>query len=208
MNIIVFGDSITQGFHDDMKGGWVARLFSSCVTEMMQSDYEKYVSVFNLGISGERSCDIARRFNVEFEARYEEGVVTIFAVGINDSAKHSKTGVNWCELDEYISNMQKMIEQAKQHGQVVLVGLTALDENRLTPIPWFLEYSHYQADRDDYDTALKKLAAKNDCLYIPTEDIFLNKKEELLPDGLHPNAAGHQLIYERVKGELEKAGIL
>ena len=29
-------------------------------------------------------------------------------------------------------------------------------------------------------------------------------KEKYCPDGLHPNAAGHQLIYQRLRGVLEQ----
>lgn len=208
MNIIIFGDSITHGFHDDEIGGWVSRLFSFCVSEMLQSNYEKYVSVFNLGISGERTCDLIKRFDVEFDAREDENMLTIFSIGINDSVRNVDTNTNRCEINEYKQNLQKMITKAKDRGNVILVGLTAIDESRLSPIPWFPEYSHLQIDRDKYDDALKELANENGCMYIPTEDLFLNKKAELLPDGLHPNAAGHRLIYERVKNELKNANIL
>jgi lysophospholipase L1-like esterase len=34
------------------------------------------------------------------------------------------------------------------------------------------------------------------------------KNQLVLIHGDHPTSEGHQLIYERVKGELEKAGIL
>lgn len=158
MNILVFGDSITQGFHDDERGGWVGRLFSYCVSEMIRSDYEKYVSVFNLGISGERSCDLIKRFNVEFDTRQQDGMATIFAIGINDSARNIKTDKNWCDINDYKNNLQQMINQAKIQGGVVLLGLTAVDESKLTPIPWFSEYSHHQSDRDRYDNVSQRIS--------------------------------------------------
>lgn len=56
--------------------------------------------------------------------------------------------------------------------------------------------------------SLKELAPENSCVYIQTEDLFFNREEELLTDGLHPNATGHQLIFERLKSSLEKEGII
>lgn len=176
MHILVFRDSITQGFHDDEKGGWVGRLFSHCVKGMLDTDYKKYVAVFNLGISGERSCDLINRFDSEFAARQDTEVITLFAIGTNDSARNIKTQENWCPIVEYKKSLNSMITKAKANGRVVLVGLTALDEGRLNPIPWFNNYSHFQEDRDKYDQALKELAKHHKCTYIELDDLFLIKK--------------------------------
>ncbi len=91
---------------------------------------------------------------------------------------------------------------------MVLVGLPGLDESRLTPIPWFSDYAHLQKDRDGYDAALAELAEEHSCTYVKTVDLFSDKKDELLIDGLHPTAEGHRLIFERVKSELEQVGVL
>lgn len=208
MHILIFGDSIAQGFHDDEKGGWATRLFASCVKDSRISNYEKHVTVFNLGVSGDRSSDLAKRFDVEFSARQDSDLVTLFAVGTNDSARNVNTQENRCALGDFMSNMRSMIKKAQEKGRVVLVGLPGLDESILTPIPWFREYSHLQKDRAAYDAVLQELSAELECVYIKTHDIFDGQTNDLLTDGLHPNAEGHRLMYERVKAELEAEGIL
>jgi lysophospholipase L1-like esterase len=209
MQILIFGDSITQGFHDDEKGGWVSRLFAYSISEMLASDYKKYISIFNFGVSGDRSCDVIKRFKGEFDSRNDSSdTFTMFAVGTNDYARIISTGENWCPIEEYEKNMRAMIALAKEKGNVALVGLTAIQEELLNPTPWVEDFSYLQEDRDKYETKIKEIAESTECIFIETADLFVGSKKESLADGLHPTAAGHNLIFQRVKEELEKAGIL
>jgi lysophospholipase L1-like esterase len=53
--ICVFGDSITWGAYDPERGGWVNRL---------RNDLEKKeIESYNLGISGDTTADLLKRFN-------------------------------------------------------------------------------------------------------------------------------------------------
>ena len=72
MVITVFGDSVAWGAFDEKKGGWVDRF------KLHHSD-----CVYNLGVSGDKSFDLLKRFQVECVARKPN--VIFFAVGINDS---------------------------------------------------------------------------------------------------------------------------
>lgn len=209
MQILVFGDSITQGFHDTECGGWVSRLFAYCNKIVLDSDFDTYISVFNFGVSGDRSSELVKRFEKELHSRGDtEPTITILAIGINDSIKHIESGENWCPIREYEDNVRGMIDQASKKGKVLLVGLTDIQEEILTPIPWFTEYALYRSDRNIYDQKLKEIAIDMNCTYISLFDLFADSQSELLTDGLHPNAKGHRLIFERVKSVLETEGIL
>ncbi|MCX6743407.1 MAG: GDSL-type esterase/lipase family protein, partial [Candidatus Parcubacteria bacterium] len=83
--ILIFGDSITYGAWDK-EGGWVARL-RKFVDEKIFADPNYYNIILNLGISGNNSTDILRRFEFELQQRIkEEGeIVIIFAFGTNDA---------------------------------------------------------------------------------------------------------------------------
>ena len=75
--ICVFGDSITRGAFDFKKGGWANRLkvFS----------WEKGgMSVYELGVSGDTSFDIVRRFDVELDVMKKRFDTIVFAIGLND----------------------------------------------------------------------------------------------------------------------------
>ena len=76
-NILVFGDSITYGAWDK-DGGWVQRL-----RKFLDENYEDFF-VCNLGVSGNNSDDLLKRFEFETEQRIKEEKKTIFifAIGI------------------------------------------------------------------------------------------------------------------------------
>jgi len=76
--ICVFGDSITWGAGDREKGGWAARLKNYFGRI---SDFN--VKITNLGISGDNTDDLLKRFKTEAVAR--EPNIIIFAIGTNDS---------------------------------------------------------------------------------------------------------------------------
>lgn len=75
--VCIFGDSITQGYNDFDNGGWADQL--KIYFNKENPDH----SFFNLGISGDNTEDLLKRFKVEVEARNPE--VFIIAIGINDS---------------------------------------------------------------------------------------------------------------------------
>lgn len=62
MRVLVFGDSITQGFWD-LDGGWVARLRRTYDKQMIEGVNDDPPSLFNLGVSGDSSDDIVTRFD-------------------------------------------------------------------------------------------------------------------------------------------------
>lgn len=53
---------------------------------------------------------------------------------------------------------------------------------------------------------MKEIATENDIAFIPIFDIFLKTLKEdndLLPDGLHPNADGHELMSSLILEKLD-----
>jgi len=83
--ILVFGDSITYG-NWDREGGWVQRL-RKFLDKRNLTDPDFYCLIYNLGISGNDTENLLKRFEFETEQRLKEGEETIFifAIGINDT---------------------------------------------------------------------------------------------------------------------------
>ncbi|MBF2709905.1 SGNH/GDSL hydrolase family protein [Flavobacterium soyangense] len=67
-NCLFFGDSITYGVYDGILGGWVDNLKKYCHWRYCNDD-SKEVSIFNMGIGGETTEGLIKRFDVEFVAR-------------------------------------------------------------------------------------------------------------------------------------------
>lgn len=208
MRILVFGDSITQGFYDPDKGGWCNRLELYAQQKTIESDWNFDKTFFNLGISGGKSDDLVKRLENEIQARKDsQDIVIVIATGANDSVSNDVTKENRVPLEEFSKNYQWLIDTAKKYGKVITVGITPVQEELLSPIPWFPGHSYLQSERERYDVEIKRLSEENSVVHISMLHIF-EPTEEFLIDGVHPNSLGHERIYERIKEALEAEGIL
>ena len=202
MRILVFGDSITQGFWDT-DGGWVQRIRTVYDKETIKTGYD-LPTIFNLGISGYSSGDIVERFEAETEARcQDEKLGLVFAVGVNDS--RTKSGVNFSEPKEYKSNLEKLLAMARKYSdKIVFVGLTPCVEERSNPVSW--GDTGYTNDRIRvFNQILEDFCHDNALEFIDILTPFTEAgaKTELLPDSLHPNNERHQLIADIVLPRLQ-----
>ena len=202
MRVLIFGDSITQGFWDT-DGGWVQRIRKAYDEETIKADYE-LPTIFNMGISGDSSGDIVERFEAETKARYnDDGIGFVFAVGVNDS--RTKSGVNFSSPEEYRKNLEKLLAMARQYSdKIVFVGLTPCVEERSNPVSW--GDTGYTNDRiRQFNQVLEYFCRANSVEFVDILTPFTEAeaKTELLPDSLHPNNEGHQLIADIVLPRLQ-----
>src|SRR5688500_14737658 len=114
MRVLVFGDSITQGFYDT-HGGWVQRLANEYHSKTLQSmldgeDLDR--QIFNLGVSGDTSHEVLKRIENEIQVRQwrDDPMVTVIAAGIND-ARHEGTSVVM-DVYEFQQTYDKIIDKA------------------------------------------------------------------------------------------------
>ena len=192
--IVVFGDSITKGF-DDSQGGWVHRLKRD-LENRDNSDY----SIYNCGIDGDNTKNLLKRFKIENEARYFEGNdehIVAFAIGINDSSRCEKNNIYHVPLEEFKENMNTLIHQAQELStRIIIIGLTSVDENKTTPVPWISTVSYYQKNVELYNSALQEIAQHHNLEFI---ELLNTVPLDEMEDGLHPNDRGHEKIYQKVK---------
>jgi len=74
-NFFIFGDSISYGA-SDRSGGWVVK-FREYIED--KNEFNKtYNELFNLGISGDTSLDIIKRFENEIKCRLSSAANIIF----------------------------------------------------------------------------------------------------------------------------------
>lgn len=203
MRVLVFGDSITQGFWG-VEGGWVSNLRKSYDLQKIEGRDDDPPTIFNLGVSGDSSDDIVTRFENETKARAKEEVVFVIAVGVNDA--RTKAGVNFSDTNRYKQNLAEILKQAKQYSNKTLfVGLTSCVEERSNPVSWG-DTGYTNARIKDFDNTLREFCEENDASFVEVFDVFTKAEaeNELLPDGLHPNDAGHKLIGELVLPKLDE----
>jgi lysophospholipase L1-like esterase len=188
MKTCIFGDSVTYGGY--VKGSWV-----SLLREYLEGlDDESHV-VFNLGINGNTSTDVLRRFKPEATARTAEKI--IFAYGTNDAAYTLANNIPVTDIELFKSNTITLISQAKEFtNDITFVGTTLGDDSKLKPYSESKTGRCYSRERaDQYNQAIQLIAEQNGCKFISLD----NKLDfSDFSDGLHPNESGHKKIYETV----------
>jgi lysophospholipase L1-like esterase len=194
MNICIFGDSITWGADDPIGGGWADSLKDYC-----QKNFED-VDVFNLGISGDTTTEMLKRFKIEASVRNPD--LIIFAIGINDSRYiNSKENLK-VNFEIFRENISKLSQSAKKFTKnIVFVGLTRVDESRTMPLPEHLGEYFDNENIEKYDSFLSEYSLQEKFKYINMKSVVNIKN---LPDGLHPDTKGHKDMFETILKSIKK----
>jgi lysophospholipase L1-like esterase len=198
MIIFIFGDSITEGLWDS-KGGWADRLKAYVQAEEVKSGIKNYHEVYNLGIDGNMTKDIVKRFEVETQARLwpEEDYAFIFATGTNDTL-HRKKDELVSTPEQYQAELHKLTELTKRHSpRILFIDLLPVDESRTNPIESSSSGKCYTNDRIKlFNQTLYAHCDANSLTCVKVSDEYLKKGYKgLLTDGIHPNDTGHELIF-------------
>lgn len=191
VNILIFGDSITYGAWDKEKGGWVNRLRLA-----LESKSEIYFNIYNLGIPGEITTNLQKRFDNECNCRFNtnDKTIIIFAIGINDS--QIIEGKSNVLIDDFKKNIIELIDKAKQYTtHILFIGLTKVDENRTKPVSWDNNISYSNEEVVKYNEELKNICEEKVINYLDTFNLLDSKD---LDDGLHPNKNGHKKLCEQI----------
>ena len=169
--IVAVGDSLTAGFGVAPEEAWPAR-----IEVRLQREGHPY-RVVNAGVSGDTSAGGLRRVDWVLRARPE---VAIVALGANDGLRGQPPA-------ETRANLAAIVERLQAAGaRVLLCGM------RLPP--------NYGAERArEFAGIFAEVARRARVPLMPflldgvAADPRLN-----LPDGIHPNAAGHRIVAERI----------
>ena len=177
MRICFIGDSFVSGAFDDECLGWVGRI--STAARHRKHD----VSPYNLGVRGETSLQIARRWRAEAEARQsaqQEGRL-VFEFGVNDA--RDVNGKRQLESAQSLAAAREILGASVKWKPTLMIGPPpGGDQLRNVRVK---ELSEQMADLctllgvpyfDSY-TPLVKSAT-----FIPSTKAV---------DGTHPNAAGY-----------------
>lgn len=202
MNIFAFGDSITYGSWDPTNGGWAA-LLRRYLDEKAANDDTFFALLYNLGIPGETTDGLVKRFSQEVTARERanEEKNFLFAFGANDSCKIKSRDQFRVSVDQYRANLEHVITQAQGLSDKIVLLNTTPVVDRLTVNPEGKDKSRLNEYIVPYNQCLQELGNKLRVDVIDVNTTFMAINHELLfcEDGLHPNEQGHQIIFEQVK---------
>lgn len=163
--------------------------------------------LYNLGISGDTTIGVRKRFKAEAEPRMREGVenVVIFSVGGNDAAYYKESGEFATPLEKFAENYRSFMNEAKAMGGKILI-------TSLTPIvdEWAGEASgkpRIKANdfQKPYDDIIRSIATEYNAVFIDFKNLFADRdlKELINADGIHPNAEGHSLMFDEIEAIVE-----
>lgn len=179
--IIAWGDSIVYGWHDNEYGGWVNRL------KIKLYNRKKTSFIFNMGIPGQKSLDILKRFEEELKNRFnnEDDFKLIFAFGIKDSLLLNKD-IKYTEHFE--KNVNEIINKALKYSKdICFIGIVKPDLSKR---------KEYNLDNVlKIDEIIERQCQINKIKYIEIKNLL--SKDDLY-DGLHPNAVGYEKICNKI----------
>jgi lysophospholipase L1-like esterase len=208
--IYVFGASGAYGVGAE-HSGWADLLKQSIHHKMYGEDGigEKY-EVYNFAQPG---ADVAfvmvtAREQLKYYRRSGE-TIAVIAVGGNNSKAEDAPDNFVSGIEDYEQLMSRLLERMKEDvDEIVVVGNSTVDEAKTNPKPNPLTggQSFFTNDRRIlFNHALMKLCFKYKVHFVDVDVSSDEWKEKYLySDGLHPNQAGHQYIFEKVSTEVEK----
>ena len=200
LKIVALGDSLVYGFGDPEGGGWVERLRRT----WMLPESSGHV-LYNLGVRGDRTAQVAKRLEAEFrnrgELRNRVPDIIILSVGVNDSARVGRPdGKNYTNFSNFEEQLASLLQQAQKLCPVLFVGMVPVNEAKM-PFLDCLYYNH--DDQYRYKEATRLACGKQGIPYLDIFDKWMQQPEiwrvsRLSKDGLHPNTLGYQTLLEDV----------
>jgi acyl-CoA thioesterase-1 len=176
--VLFFGDSLTAGYGLDP-----AQAFPALIQAKITAHGWDF-QVINAGLSGETTAGGLRR--IDWVLRRPIAIF-VLALGAND-------GLRGLPLADAKRNLQAIIDRTRDtypRVKIVLAGMQV-------PTNLGREYT------TDFRTMFPALAAANNATLLPFLLEGVSGVPALnLPDGIHPNPAGHKIIAENVWQVLE-----
>lgn len=91
----------------------------------------------------------------------------------------------------------------KYTDKIILISPEAIDQTKVDPIPWEPNLSYKTELVKQYNQTMKQVAQQENLKFV---DLFSELPAEYvktLDDGVHPNTAGHRMIFKLVSNVLK-----
>jgi acyl-CoA thioesterase-1 len=175
--ILFLGDSLTEGYQLSKEEAYPALI------EKHLKKTHKEIKIINGGVSGATSASGLKRMDWYLKAKPE---IMVLVLGAND-------GLRGLKIDQTERNLSSVIEKAKERNIKVILGGMQMPTN--------MGVSY----RKEFQEIYPKLAKKYSIKLIPFILEGVGGVPSLnLPDGIHPNPKGHEVMAKNVLKVLEK----
>lgn len=209
-SIACLGDSITAGYFDEEGLGWVTRF-----NRLLAQNYPMQYHAQSCGISGDTVVDAWH--NLLSKVTQLAPDILIIKIGVNDT--NILEGIEPESLRisraDRMNYWIKILQFAKTNFEKTLV---------VAPLPISQPVIRFAAWPDDpegltsfrfeqdiiktYNQDIEKLCFENNVPFLSLFDMWVNEGglDELMPDGLHPNAAGHEKLAQDIYKKFKEIG--
>ncbi|WP_375416848.1 arylesterase [uncultured Hymenobacter sp.] len=180
-NILCFGDSLTAGY-----GLRANESFPALIQQKLDAENLPY-KAHNYGISGETSAGGRQRLPTVLARQPAD--VFVLALGAND-------GLRGIPVRETSQNLKHILTEVKRQFPAAVLVLAGLEfPFDLGPLGGH-KMGRYALE---FKSLFRTLADEQGVGFIPfLLQGVLGRRELNLPDGVHPNAAGQQILAENV----------
>ncbi len=206
--VVSLGDSVTHGV--GRSGVRESETYPQ-VLESLLAGKETRTWVVNAGLGGENTRQALQRFPRVFGSLHRVDAIAIM-YGLNDAALIDPGPTERSEpripLAEYRENLRALVREARRQGARVVL---------CTPNPMTPAYPHARRGRyatapdinfvlKDYTAAVREVAREERTDLVDVYELFRSTPawEALLPDGIHPNATGLDMIARAVRRALTR----
>jgi acyl-CoA thioesterase I len=174
--ILFLGDSLTEGYQLSKE-----EAYPSLIERELKKS-RKDIKIINGGVSGATTASGMKRLDWYLKAKPD---IMVLALGAND-------GLRGLKVIETEKNLSLVIEKARERGIDVILAGMKMPTNMGEPY------------RTQFENIFPKLSKKYSLKLIP----FLlegvgGRPEYNLPDGIHPNPKGHEIMAKTVLKVLE-----
>ncbi|MFH1749689.1 MAG: GDSL-type esterase/lipase family protein [bacterium] len=205
--ILIFGDSIVAGRGVTKNKSWV-----SLLANFFDKKNVFDTMVYNLGVPGESTTELLKRFDPECKARTKrhtpsDHISIIIAIGINDSKGFGSPRKYNTPLKVFSENIRKLITIAgKYSDNIIFVGLTPVNGHKTMPLD-----KNYFSNKNIkfFNSTIEKICKDNGATFIEILKGWLKKdyRKHLSKDKIHLNELGHKKIFNKIRIILKNPSI-
>lgn len=204
LRICIFGDSIAAGTGDERCLGWHGRLAARLIAG------GRDVTVYPLGVRGDTSEDVARRWRAEAELRLPPlfPAAVVFQFGLNDCAVRT-----WADgrierrvsPQRTVAHTREILTRARASYATLMIGPAPVDDSRSGPqLVSGVRQRLRNEDIADIDVRLRETAADAEVPYLPVFEALAAdagwQRAIRLGDAVHPTGEGYDALAEQVAG--------
>jgi acyl-CoA thioesterase I len=204
LRVCVIGDSIAAGTGDQRCLGWHGRLASRVIAGGAD------LTVYPLGVRGDTSEDVARRWQVEAEARLPTAFprALIFQFGLNDCAMrtwYDGRSERRVSVERSLECTRTTLGSAAARYPTLMIGPAPVDDSR--PGPQLVAGLRQRIRNDDirdlddrFEEAAQGVAVPYLSVFVALENDARWRRATLLGDGVHPSDEGYEVLAGLVDG--------